>query len=209
VALIALATFKETLRVGDLYANAQLEGVMEAAEDIVLSYLSQYRYAVDQTCCTTANTIKLRTTTWHELYVGQTVTLVGFTPGQYDGQAVVAEVGEDTTAATLGTVPAGKVPRNTAVVTKAHGQTPYTDPHPLIPNGTIYDQSQEGKYDDVEPVREAALAIAVDLWQSGVAPGGQLEAVDFTPGPYRLGRSLVSRVSGLLGPYMNTRSLVG
>jgi len=209
VALIALSEFKETLRVGDLYADALLEGVMEAAENIVLAYLSQYRYAVDQTCCTTVGSIKVRTTTWHELYVGQTVNLVGFTPGQYDGQGVIAEVGIDQTANTLGTVPAGKAMRNTAVVTKAHGQTPYTDPHPLIPNGTIYDHAQQGKYDEVEPVREAALAIAVDVWQSRVAPGGQMEAVDFTPGPYRLGRSLVGRVSGLLGPYMNTRSLVG
>ena len=37
----------------------------------------------------------------------------------------------------------------------------------------------------------------------------KIEAVDFTPGPYRMGRSLLSRVSGLLGRYMDTAALVG
>jgi hypothetical protein len=58
-------------------------------------------------------------------------------------------------------------------------------------------------------VREAALAVAVDIWQSRVAPGGQIEGIDFTPGPYRLGRSLYSRVSGLLGRWVDTSALCG
>jgi hypothetical protein len=65
--------------------------------------------------------------------------------------------------------------------------------------------------DDEEPapVREAALTLAVDIWQSRVAPGGQLNAVDFTPGPYRMGRSMLARVSGLLAPWMATESMIG
>lgn len=58
-------------------------------------------------------------------------------------------------------------------------------------------------------VREATLAVAVELWQARLAPGGQMNAVDWTPGPFRLGRSLIGRVSGLLGPYLDTGSVVG
>lgn len=50
-------------------------------------------------------------------------------------------------------------------------------------------------------VKEATLAVTIDIWQSRQAPGGNMNAADFTPGPYRMGRSLLSKVSGLLGPY--------
>jgi hypothetical protein len=64
-------------------------------------------------------------------------------------------------------------------------------------------------YEEVPEVVEAATAIAVDMWQSRLAPGGQMQAIDFTPGPYRMGRSLLTRVSGLLGAHMDTGSFVG
>jgi hypothetical protein len=193
VALIELSEFKTTLGVGNLYPDSQLQGVMDAAEDVVLSMLQQYAYSVDRLCCTTANTIKMRTTIPHDLYVGQTVTLSGLVPSQYNGTATVSKLVSDVELE----------------VTKAHGQTPFSDEHPLIPPGRIADSAQAAVYDTIEEVREAALAVAVDIWQSRVAPGGQIEGIDFTPGPYRLGRSLYSRVSGLLGRWVDTRALTG
>jgi hypothetical protein len=64
-------------------------------------------------------------------------------------------------------------------------------------------------YEQVPEVVEATTAIAVDMWQSRLAPGGTIQAVDFTPGPYRMGRSLLTRVSGLLGKHMDSGSFVG
>lgn len=58
-------------------------------------------------------------------------------------------------------------------------------------------------------VREAALAIAVELWQHRLAAGGTVQAADWTPSPYRLGRGLLSKVQGLLGPYIDTGSMIG
>ena len=57
--------------------------------------------------------------------------------------------------------------------------------------------------------REAATHVAVDLWQSRTAAGGQPVALDFAPGAYRLSRFLLSSVSALLGPCRDARSLVG
>lgn len=57
--------------------------------------------------------------------------------------------------------------------------------------------------------KEAALAIAVEMWQSRIAPGGQMVGVDFTPAPFRMGRSLMSKVSGLLAPYIDEGGLIG
>ena len=56
------------------------------------------------------------------------------------------------------------------------------------------------------PVREAGIVIAIDVWQNRTAAGGQSVGIDGTPGPYRMGQSLLSRVSGLVGPWMSTAS---
>ena len=56
------------------------------------------------------------------------------------------------------------------------------------------------------PVTEAGIVIAIDVWQNRTAAGGQSVGIDGTPGPYRMGQSLLSRVSGLLGPWLDTRS---
>ena len=63
-------------------------------------------------------------------------------------------------------------------------------------------------YADVPVVYSAILAISVEVFQSRIAPGGQAEGVDFTPSPYRLGRSLFNRVSGLLGDYIDVDSII-
>ena len=208
MALIDLAELKTVLGVGNLYPDAQLQGVADSAEDVVLSMLIQYRNLVNGILEVGDGTFTVRTVDYHTFEVGQDVTFTGLVPGALNGQATVTAIGFDSTHRTLGPVPSGHTAVNTITVSKAHGQTPQADHTDLIPPATVYDQDQRDVYDDIEEVREAALAIAVDVWQSRVAPGGQIEAVDFTPGPYRLGRSLYTRVSGLLGRWVNTGSLV-
>lgn len=60
-----------------------------------------------------------------------------------------------------------------------------------------------------DPMREAALGLAVDIFQASKAPGGTPVGVDFTPAPFRLGRSLLSKVSALLAPYMEVQGMLG
>lgn len=50
--------------------------------------------------------------------------------------------------------------------------------------------------------REAALGMAVQVWQSRHAPGGQMVGVDLNPqvSPHLLGPALLTRFSGLLQP---------
>jgi len=193
MALVTVAELKAVLGIGDLYADEVLEQVIDTASNVILALLQRYGYAVDRLYADTADTIHMRTTEPHDLYVGQNVTLSGLFPSQYNGTAVVAVL----------------VNATEVEVTKAHGQTPLTVDHPLIPAGRIADTAQLAVYDTIPEVREAALAISVDVFQSRVAPGGQMEAVDFTPGPYRLGRSLVSRVQGILAKYVETGTMVG
>jgi hypothetical protein len=78
----------------------------------------------------------------------------------------------------------------------------------VIPSG-LATLSGASTYVGVSAVESAVLAVSVEVFQSRIAPGGQIEGIDFTNvSPYRLGRSLFNRVSGLLGPYIDTDSMV-
>lgn len=59
------------------------------------------------------------------------------------------------------------------------------------------------------PMKEAALSLAVSIFQTRTATGGQIVGMDFTPSPFRLGRSLTSTVQGLLAPYLAEGVFVG
>ena len=56
-------------------------------------------------------------------------------------------------------------------------------------------------------VESAVYVVAVEVFQSRVAAGGQIEGVDFTATPFRMGRSLFNRCVGLLGPYIDVESM--
>ena len=78
----------------------------------------------------------------------------------------------------------------------------------VIPSG-LATLSGAATYVGVPAVESAVLAVAVEVFQSRIAPGGQIEGVDFTSvSPYRLGRSLFNRVSGLLGQYLDVETMV-
>jgi hypothetical protein len=77
----------------------------------------------------------------------------------------------------------------------------------VIPSG-LATLSGASTYVGVSAVESAILVVSVEVFQSRVAPGGQIEGVDFTPTPYRMGRSLFNRTVGLLGPYIDVESIV-
>ena len=58
------------------------------------------------------------------------------------------------------------------------------------------------------PIESAILAVSVEVFQSRVAAGGQIEGVDFASTPYRMGRSLTNRVSTLLMPFLDVETVV-
>jgi hypothetical protein len=202
MALVTRDELKTTLGIGDLYANDVLDQVIGSAESVILSMLTRDRKFIDQVCCTAVlvppavgTVIRFRTTEPHNYVVGIDIRFGEFPRANFSGrQLTVIEVPEENVVI--------------AEATTAFNPGEF-DPTPVIPNGVVYRESARAFYDAIPEVREAALAIAVDIFQSRVAPGGQTEAIDFTPGPYRLGRSLITRVSGLLGRWLDPGSMVG
>jgi len=56
-------------------------------------------------------------------------------------------------------------------------------------------------------VESAVYVVSTEIFQSRLSIGGQLEGVDFAPTPFRLGRSLLSRVQALLAPYLDVETM--
>lgn len=57
--------------------------------------------------------------------------------------------------------------------------------------------------------KEAALSIAVTIFQNRTASGGSAVGLDYTPTPFRIGPALLTTVSGLLGPCLDQRGELG
>ena len=70
--------------------------------------------------------------------------------------------------------------------------------------------TMETAYADEQPIRQAALMVAVDVWQARQAPSSGGVSVDgVTPSPWRMSNSLLGKVRGLLAPYTSPRSMLG
>jgi hypothetical protein len=186
MALITLSELKAVLGIGDIYADAIVQEVADAAENIVLSLLTKNQWAVVAHQRTNlVNTIT--TDRPHDVYVGQSVVIAN-SGANFDGTKTITKVTEYTMSFT-----------GTGSDYPKHGVVPY---------GSV-SATQYIDYSTVDEVRQAALAIAADIWITRTGTLGQ-QGVDFqSPAPYRLGRSLFTRVSGLLGKWMDTRGMVG
>jgi hypothetical protein len=72
----------------------------------------------------------------------------------------------------------------------------------VIPSGKAT-LSGAATYVGNDAVESAIYVVATEIFQSRTAAGGQIEGQDFAPTPYRMGRSLLNRVTGLLAPYLD------
>ena len=82
--------------------------------------------------------------------------------------------------------------------------------HDVIPNGKATAQGTGlDYYDGVQAVEKAVLALAVEIFQAILTQGGTSQALDYTPSPYRLGRTLLYKVTGMISKYLDARGMVG
>tara|TARA_R110000868_G_scaffold382190_1_gene648679 strand:+ start:16 stop:594 length:579 start_codon:yes stop_codon:yes gene_type:complete len=192
MALITLAELKGVLGIGDIYPDAQVQECADAAENILLSYLIFDDVAIKGVSLT-SNVAKFYCYD-NTFVVGQALT-VSKCGAPFDGSRTVTTTGTDEFGVTF----------FTAAITNAD-----ITKRMVIPNGRALLTSQATMYDSGYPeVSEACLAIAADIWITRTGTLGQ-QGVDFqSPAPYRLGRSMLTRVSGLLGKHLDTRGYLG
>lgn len=191
MALITISELKAVLGIGDIYADAIVQAVADSAENIILSYLIFDDVSVAGVSLT--NNVARFYCYDNTFVVGQALT-VSKCGAPFDGSRTVTNTGVDEYGVTF----------FEAAITNAN-----VTKRSVIPNGRAVLASQSALYDTTPEVREAALAVACDIWITRTGTLGQ-QGVDFqSPAPYRLGRSMLTRVSGLLGKHLDTRGYLG
>ena len=171
-----------------LYNDAYLEQIIDTSENIILPMLITFSSPI-RAVELEDNVAYFYTTTIHEFTEGQSVVIAGC-GSPFNGTRTVTadEIGEYVFTAAI---------TNADILEKN-----------VIPAGTAT-LTGASTYVGNANVESAVLAIAVEVFQARTAAGGQIEGVDFTVSPFRLGRSLFNRISGLLGPYIDTETMVG
>ena len=171
-----------------LYNDAYLEDIINTAESVILPMLVDNSVAIDAVKLDN-NIAYFSTVTLNKFAESQSVVITGCGSPFNGTHTITADMLGDhvfTTAIT-----------NADIIQRQ-----------VIPSG-LATISGASTYVGNSAVESAVLAVAVEVFQSRVAPGGQIEGIDFTSvSPYRLGRSLFNRVSGLLGRYLDVETMV-
>ncbi|CAB4194951.1 hypothetical protein UFOVP1278_11 [uncultured Caudovirales phage] len=175
-----------------LYSDAYLDDIIDTAEGVILPLLTAHSVAVTHVEIE-SNVAYFTTQMRHEFVVGQSVIVAGVVPSTFNGTRTVT----DTQVAPF-------------IFTQALTNSDITA-RATIPAGTatLSGQAAAVIYIGNSNVESAVLNVSVEVFQSRVAPGGQIEGVDFAPSPFRMGRSLYNRISGLLGNLVDVDSIVG
>ena len=183
--IITAAQLRSVLGVSSsLYSDAYLEDICDTAEAVVMPMLNQWSVGV-VAWEVTSNVATVYTQAPHGFIVGQTVTISNV-HAQLNGSKTITVAGE----------------LNFSYAVTHANQAKML----AIPPG-IAAANDLTQYAGIAPIESANLAVAVEVFQSRVAPGGSIEGVDFVPQPFKLGRSLFNRVTGLLGAYLDVEAI--
>jgi hypothetical protein len=188
-AIVTASQLRSILGVSSsLYSDEYLTDIIDTAEGVILPILVQNTTAI-VSYELKSNVALFYVREPHTFAVGQSIVITKM-PAPFAGTFTVTKV-EDLYF--------------TAALTNADVTI-----RQIIPNGiaTLSGYGAATYYVGNQNVESAILAVSVEVFQSRTAAGGQIEGVDFSPTPFRMGRSLTNRCIGLLGDLVDTRSMV-
>jgi len=202
-AIITVASLRTVLGVSvALYSDAYLEGIIDSAEQVILPLLTANQNSVAAVYL--QNNVAYYITQKPNTFVAdQSVVITGCVPNVFNGTKTVTSNYYDPFPYLPFAYPAPYF-YFTCALTNAD-----INFRPVIPGGVVYLSGADAAtlYANTDAVEQAVTIVSVEIFQSVVAPGGQIEGVDFQPSPYRMGRSLQNRVIGLLGNYIDVSTM--
>jgi len=187
-----VAELRTALGVGTLYADATLQSVCDAADNVLIPFLwTNSTPVIGHSNTTNTGTSYFQDRVDDVFYVGQSLVFTGC-GSKHNGNKTLTGVGEYSVTY--------------AITGNNNVAAPY---HPINPYGSAAADTYVD-YSTVPAIQEASLMIAIDIWQSRQAPSSGGVTVDgYAPSPYRMGNTLLARVRGLLAPYLAPGSMVG
>lgn len=169
-----------------LYSDSVLDDIIDTAEAVILPLLTSYSVPIDAVSLVD-NVAYFSTVGLNPFGEGQSVVISGCgTPFNGTRTVTTSLLNDDAFSAAV---------TNADVISRN-----------VIPSG-LATLSGATTYVGNSAVETAVTVVSVEVFQSRTAPGGQIEGVDFAPTPFRMGRSLYNRVSGLLGSIVDVGSI--
>ena len=171
-----------------LVSDATLDQCIDSAEAVILPMLVENAVGIDYYELN-SNVASYYTIKEHGYVAGQTVVISGM-PSPFSGTFTVL----DTALKSF-----------TIAITNANVTL-----RPMIPAGRsiLQGYKADSLYASTPAVESAVLSVSTEIYQSRVAVGGSIDGADFQVTPYRLSRGLLSKVMGLLAPYIDVETLV-
>ena len=188
--IISTAQLRTVLGVSvSLYPDSVLDEIINTAEAVILPMLVANTSAVESYRLD-KNVAYFYTVRPHYFVSGQSIIVTGLPAPFSNTFTITDEIGDYYFTANLTSA-------DVAI-------------RPIVPNGaaTLSGYSAANLYANSPAIESAVLAVSVEVFQSRVAAGGEIQGVDFTATPYRMGRSLTNRVSTLLQPFLDVETVV-
>jgi hypothetical protein len=188
-AIVTASQLRTVLGVSvSLYSDSYLDEIINTAEAVILPMLVANTSAIESYKLE-SNVAYFYTQRNHHFVAGQSVIVTGL-PAPFTATHTVVTVTPYSFTAAL----------TSSNVTLRE----------IIPTGTatLQGYSAADLYATSAPIESAILAVSVEVFQSRVAAGGQIEGIDMAVTPYRMGRSLTNRVSTLLMPFLDVETVV-
>jgi hypothetical protein len=210
------ATLRSVLGVGTLYSTQDLELACQTAEDILNQYLWFNQLPVIG--ATIQNGVATAVISAPISFVAGQSIVVANSGNKFNGTHTITATYPWSQGS--GTFPffTYYFPYNYSSFPRGYSLVQWTDNahadqnYQLItPYGTAAGvDTKDTTYANTPAINQAALMLAIDVWQSRQAPSSGGVSVDgITPSPYRLGNTMLAKVNGLIAPYRNPRAMVG
>lgn len=187
MSLCTVAELKSVLGVGSLYPDATIQEVCDASDAVLLPMLAvKTAFPIAHSKTTTTATLYFDTV--QEFIVGDSVVITNC-GSAWNGTKTITAV-------------------EPYLITYTISAATATDKNTISPAGLVTGDITTDWTLDMA-VQQAALMIAVEIWQARTSTLTGSNSVDFQPSPYRLSAQLLAKVRGLIAHALDPRSMVG
>ena len=210
---VTAAELRTNLGIGSLYSDSIVEEVCQTAQDLLDQFLWYDSYPVVGAALYN-NTGMVMISAPVSFVTGQTITLSGC-GSTYNGSRTITGTYPFTNGSV--TIPYYiNFPYNYFTFPRGFSLIQFAltgdndNYHQVVPYGKALGvDTKTATYASTPAVREAAMILAVQIWQSRQVPNGGGMDLAMGPAPFQIGNSLMARVRSLIAPYQSPRSMVG
>ena len=211
---VTTAELRSNLGIGTLYTDAVVEEVCQTSEDLINQYLWFNTAPVVGTALQD-NVATLMLANPNAFAATQSIVVSGCGTTFNGTHTITGTI--PPTSGTTSLIPVfmynyGQVNYPNGYSFVQYNKTAADQPfHKVAPYGVATGPDHKTQsYATTPAIREAAMIVAVDIWQARqVSQTGGVGMDGISASPYRMGYQLINRVRGLIQPYSSPASLVG